>query len=527
MDFLSKIRLIQGGMGVYISNWRLASGAVKAMPEKIAGTVSGTALDIIYPRILQDGDPDGHIKKAFLAFDSITGSPIGEKIYKQYFIPGGKNPDSRYKQSVMPYVTTKSGSSEFTSNPAKEGSVELTIKKELIELYIITAFSEVWLAKQGHEGKIFINFLKKIELPLIYSIYGAILAGADGVVIGAGNPDGMPEICSRLSKHQPVTYEPSVMYKQPGEKFHVSFDPAEYFGSAIKSVHIKKPAFLAIVTMEELANALANSNMPPDGFIIENYKAGGHNANPSGIIKYDELKQPIYGENDIADLESIKNTGLPFWLGGSYNSSEKLSEALNAGANGIQTGTVFAMSDESGMIKPHKDAVFAALRDGRNDSDIIRTTMYSPTGFSFKVVQLDDSVSCSRIYGKRRRSCDMGVLHQLGLSKADENGTRKIFSRCPASPLAVFEKHRGLARNAEEKRCLCNGLVSGAGFPQVVRDIDGEPMKEPSIVTLGENLDGVRRLSGNGLKTYNCHDIAEFIFDPAAVYEGKDTESIQ
>ncbi len=33
----------------------------------------------------------------------------------------------------------------------------------------------------------FINFLKKVELPLVYTMYGAMLANVDGVIIGAGN----------------------------------------------------------------------------------------------------------------------------------------------------------------------------------------------------------------------------------------------------------------------------------------------------------------------------------------------------
>ena len=49
---------------------------------------------------------------------------------------------------------------------------------------IATGFAEVWLAKEGHDGKIFINFLNKIDLPLIYIMYGAMLAGVDGVIVG-------------------------------------------------------------------------------------------------------------------------------------------------------------------------------------------------------------------------------------------------------------------------------------------------------------------------------------------------------
>ena len=57
MEFLQDIKLIQGGMGVYVSNWRLARAVAAARPGVTAGTVSGTALDAVYARLLQLGDP--------------------------------------------------------------------------------------------------------------------------------------------------------------------------------------------------------------------------------------------------------------------------------------------------------------------------------------------------------------------------------------------------------------------------------------------------------------------------------------
>ena len=59
MEFLKKIKLIQGGMGVYVSNWRLAKAVAQGKPGVTAGTVSGTGLDVVYVRLLQLGDPWG------------------------------------------------------------------------------------------------------------------------------------------------------------------------------------------------------------------------------------------------------------------------------------------------------------------------------------------------------------------------------------------------------------------------------------------------------------------------------------
>src|SRR5579864_2965675 len=52
--------VIQGGMGAGVSNWRLAQ-AVSRLGQ--LGLVSGTALDQILARRLQDGDSGGHIRR--------------------------------------------------------------------------------------------------------------------------------------------------------------------------------------------------------------------------------------------------------------------------------------------------------------------------------------------------------------------------------------------------------------------------------------------------------------------------------
>ena len=127
----------------------------------------------------------------------------------------------------------------------------------------------------------------------------------------------------------------------------------------------------------------------------------------------------------------------------------------------------------------------------------MKTTLFSPTGFSFKVVQIEGTLSEPEVYDNRRRVCDLGILQQIGLSKPDEAGTRALFQRCAAGPIESYVSNRGLARNTDERHCLCNGLLSCVGLGQV-KEQHGELYEEPAIVTLGNRLDGVRRLSRNG-----------------------------
>jgi NAD(P)H-dependent flavin oxidoreductase YrpB (nitropropane dioxygenase family) len=432
---------------------------------------------------------------------------IGCNICDRYFIEGGKAPSARFRSAPMQVVHPHDGGRTIPAAVNTATPIGLRLDDEVIELLIATGFAEVWLAKEGHDGRIFINFLHKIELPLIYALYGAMLAGVDGVIVGAGNPEGLPALCQRLAKHAVVTHEVSMLYRQASEQFALVFEPCAVAAGRLTMKPLTTPAFLAIVSLEGLVKALADGNSaPPDGFIIEHHTAGGHNANPIGPLVRDELNQPVYSPADEANLAAIREVGIPFWLAGGYGSKSRLQEALAAGANGVQVGTMFALAEESGMKPEYRTAILAALRNGVQDDELVRTTLFSPTGFAFKVVQLEATLSDDDVYAARRRICDIGMLQQHGLSKPNQQGQRTLFQRCPAAPVESYLKQRGLERNTDGRRCLCNGLLSCVGLGQT-KEVQHEVAEEPAIVTLGNHLEGVRRLSRQGQVHYHVEDV--------------------
>jgi NAD(P)H-dependent flavin oxidoreductase YrpB (nitropropane dioxygenase family) len=506
MQFLHKLRLIQGGMGVYVSNWRLARAVAMARIGETAGTVSGTALDVVYVRLLQLGDPGGHVRRALAAFDTQFGTAIGRRICDRYLIEDGKAPYARFRSAPMQRVHAQGGATTFPLPNGDSRPVALTLDDDIVELLIATGFAEVWLAKQGHTGLIFINFLHKIELPLIYTLYGAMLAGVDGIVVGAGNPAGLPTLCSQLAGHHAVTHGISVLYREAGEEYALVFDPTQVADGKLAVQPLRRPAFLAIVSLEELVKVLAQrKGDAPDGFIVEHHTAGGHNANPVGPLHQDDLGQPVYGAQDEPDLAAIRGVGLPFWLAGGYGSQAGLQRALGVGATGVQAGSVFALCEDSGMQPGYRTAILNGLKRGAEDAFLVHTTLFSPTGFAFKVVQLQDTLSERDVYESRRRVCDIGLLQQVGLSKPDERGVRTLFQRCPAGPIEAYINRRGLERNTEARRCLCNGLLACVGLGQV-KEREGQLAEEPAIVTLGNDLDGIRRLSRQGQTRYWAKD---------------------
>ena len=93
-----------------------------------------------------------------------------------------------------------------------------------------------------------------------------------------------------------------------------------------------------------------------DGLVIESPTAGGHNAPPRGKLQLNAAGEPVYGERDRVNIADLRDLGVPFWLAGGYGNADKLREALEQGAAGIQVGTAFAFSEESGMrpdLKKH------------------------------------------------------------------------------------------------------------------------------------------------------------------------------
>src|ERR1019366_8542534 len=88
-------RIIQGGMGVAVSSWRLAR-AVSRRGQ--LGVISGTGLDTVLVRQLQDGDQDGALRRAMSAFP-MPG--VAARILKRYFRPQGRAPDEPYQLLPM------------------------------------------------------------------------------------------------------------------------------------------------------------------------------------------------------------------------------------------------------------------------------------------------------------------------------------------------------------------------------------------------------------------------------------------
>ena len=469
--------LIQGGMGMAVSSWQLARTVSQAGQ---LGVVSGIALDTVLTRRLQDGDVTGDIRRALAAFPVPA---IAERVLERFFLVDGRPAGGSYL-------------------PVPKLSLHPTRDQQ--ELSVLGNFVEVWLAKEGHAGLVGINYMEKVQLATPAAALGAMLAGVDYVLMGAGIPREIPHLLNEFAagREGRVTIDVS-----GSETVHtIGVDPVALLGEALPS--LKRPKFLAIVAAHVLAFYLArDEEIRPDGFIIEGPTAGGHNAPPRGRLTLDDDKQPIYGPRDDANLEKIADLGLPFWLAGGYGQPERVAEALRAGAAGVQVGTLFALSRESGLADTLRDAVLDRLDDG--ELSIRTDAAASPTGFPFKVAQLPGTLSVAAVYDDRVRLCDLSYLREPYQRKDGVVGFR-----CPSEPVHMYVRKGGAAEDTVGRACLCNALTATVGLGQTRKT----GYVESPLLTLGNDIEGAGLLRAAHPEGWGAADVVAWLLGqvPAA-----------
>jgi nitronate monooxygenase len=465
-------QIIQGGMGVGVSNWRLAQ-AVSRLGQ--LGVVSGTALDQVFVRRLADGDQGGHMRRAL---DAFPFPEMARRLWHDYFVAGGKPAGAPYPVTTM----------HQRREPPK-----------LIELCIVANFVEVFLAREGHPNPVGVNFLEKVQLPHLASIYGAMLAGVGYVLMGAGIPLHIPGVLDAFAAGRPAEYRLAVTgaVEGQGEDAMMRFDPADYAEGPLPSLH--RPRFLAIVSSNTLAaTMLRRASGRVDGLVIESPTAGGHNAPPRGKLQLTPAGEPVYGDRDHVDVAQLRELGVPFWMAGGYGSPEKLHAAVADGAAGVQVGTAFAFSEESGLRPDLKRELLARASAGT--AEVFTDPLASPTGFPFKVAQLEGTSSVVDVYEERKRICDLGFLREA-YAKADGS----IGYRCSAEPEACYVSKGGKPEDTVGRKCLCNSLLSNIGHPQIRKD----GTVEPPLVTVGDDLKNVARFLRPGRTTYTAAEVIE------------------
>lgn len=472
-------RIIQGGMGIAVSNYRLAN-AVSSLGQ--LGVISGTGIDNVLVRRLQDGDPKGDMRRAL---EHYPLPEQAERIIDKYYLAEGRPEGKAYQRVPLPSF----------KNP-----------RVAWELCLVGSFVETWLAREGHNNPVGLNLLTKLQMTTLPALYGAMLAGIDTVIMGAGIPREIPAVLDAFAEGRSAQIKldmkgeaPNLENSEDKKAPLLVFDPAEY---GFAGHQLERPKFYPIITSHILAQALTRrASSRIDGFVIEGPTAGGHNAPPRGKVQYDERGQPIYTEKDQCDLAAMRKIGLPFWLAGDYGSPQAYQQALEQGATGVQLGTLFAYCQESGFSDEVRHKVLSKAAKG--ELEVYTDPLASPTGFPFKVLQVEGTLADEQLYHQRQRICDIGYLRE---SYWNDKG--EVAWRCASEPVANYVAKGGKECDTAGRKCLCNALMADIGLGQVQKG----GMLELPLMTSGDMAANL----GNWSMGYTASDVINHVLEPVA-----------
>lgn len=261
------------------------------------------------------------------------------------------------------------------------------------------AYEEISLAKSSG-GLAGINIMVAIVRDYEDSVRGAIDAGADAIISGAGLPLNLPSI------HPP-----------------------------------RDTALIPIVSSDRALELICRKwerlGYRPDAVVLEGPLAGGHLGFKIDQIdlesnRLENLFQPV---KEIA----MKHGDFPVVVAGGIYTREDIVRFLKMGADGVQMGTRFLATEESSATEDYKRAVVKA---GPEDI-VIADKPGSPCGLPFRIIK-QSPMFVSAQKRLRKPKCDKGYV----LLKDSEGK----FSRCAAKD------------SNENHFCICNGLLSSAGY---------------------------------------------------------------
>jgi len=284
------------------------------------GVISGTAIDSVVVRELQDGDP--HDRRRVLK--TYPGDEIVDPLLDRFYQPDGRAEGEPYDLLPIPQFTPR-------VQPQR--------------ILAAAAYTEVKMATEGHDGLVGMNLMAKLKRYSLPCLYGALLADVDIVFIGAGIPLEEAKQIPKLAVGEPARLRLDVDASQrddPDAPYTYDLDPADLVDDPPT---LDRPAFFPIISSDALGRIM-DAKLPDehiDGWVVEGPVAGGHNAPPRNK-QYDEDDTPIYDEKDVPDLKTLRSLGKPFYLAGGYGSPEGLQYALDVGAEGIQVGSLFSSS---------------------------------------------------------------------------------------------------------------------------------------------------------------------------------------
>ncbi len=418
-------RLIQAGMGIHVSSSHLANRTARL---GALGVVSGAALRHVIIEDIRAGNSE--------AIELAQTFPVARYVDELLaFAPGG----TRHMHAVPIDVPDP----ERGRLPKR--------------LSVMAAYVEVMRARRGHRGKVGINVMWKCSLTVLPTIYGAMLAGVDALLCGAGVPMELPDIVRRMRAGEDLEYLPLT-----GTGTHVRLPISEDATAALLSA-IPAPRMIPILSNYAFSKRIVDiwakeHGARPFAFVLEHHAAGGHNAPPRN-------KSEFTAQDDVDSyFDKVKALGVPIYVAGAFadgGSGRDLRDWIARGAYGIQVGSRFALCSDSGMRADLRERIIAANADA--SLHVATSAVMSPTGYPLKVVPLADTIADPATYAARERICNRLYLAQSHFETTADGAVIETYV-CPAMPEEQYVRLGGDAADTADRVCLCNGLLSTAGY---------------------------------------------------------------
>jgi NAD(P)H-dependent flavin oxidoreductase YrpB (nitropropane dioxygenase family) len=165
----------------------------------------------------------------------------------------------------------------------------------------------------------------------------------------------------------------------------------------------------------------------------------------------------------------------------------------------VQVGSLFALCQESGLEPSLRARVLEQVREGA--ARVFTDPLASPTGFPFKVLGLEGTLSEAEVYERRTRCCDLGYLREL-YRRPDAT----LGYRCPGEPVEDYLRKGGRIEDTRGRKCICNGLLATAGL-----GLGRAEGPEPAIVTSGDDLGAVSRLRNGRTSLYSAAEAVAYL----------------
>ncbi|MBP1748208.1 MAG: 2-nitropropane dioxygenase [Deltaproteobacteria bacterium] len=175
----------------------------------------------------------------------------------------------------------------------------------------------------------------------------------------------------------------------------------------------------------------------PDAIVLEGPLAGGHLGFKVEEIDLESNKL----ENLFPPIKEYvsKHGDVPVIVAGGIYDHNDITRFLTMGADGVQMGTRFLVTEESSATDEYKQAVI----DARSEDIVVSCRPGSPCGLPFMVIK-NAPMFVSSLTQRRKPRCDKGYI----LTKNREGH----YAVCKAQ------------NDNEDFFCICNGLLSSGGY---------------------------------------------------------------